>query len=275
MKIALLASQLHILFLVIIILVVTTNSSISYAGAGACSSQTDYPQNHYSAGGRMDRAGSSASCTHCGDTSCCQLYGSAGWADFYSHCYGGIVMTPHVCSSDPYIYTTTGDSESYQRQDVTVQLYQCNNTFWYTYDCNDCGASDEVRVSGLNDMSETWSGSGDSSDNDNVCIYRSGGSSYDIRVEGTTDSGNYVLINGANKIPITVYWNDVTGTTGKKTLDSADNPSLSGETGANTSSDTCSGGTNANISWNVSEADMQAKPAGAYSITLTNTVSIP
>ncbi len=158
---------------------------------------------------------------------------------------------------------------------VTVKL---NNTIGSGYISPvfyfDVSASGAVRVTGLTDMSGTWNGSGDAANNDNVCIYTSDGT-YDVLVEGATDSGNYVLESGVNKIPITVYWNNTTGTSGRTALDQADDPSLAAVTGGDASSQTCSGGNTANISWKALEADLQAKPAGTYTATMTVTASAP
>ncbi len=131
-----------------------------------------------------------------------------------------------------------------------------------------------VRVTGLTDMSGTWSGSGDAANNDDVCIYSPDGS-YDLLAEGPTYSGDYVLENGADKIPVTVYWNNTTGTSGRSTLDSANNPSLSGVTGGHTSNETCSGGSTANISWKALESDLLGVPPGEYTATISTTVSTP
>ncbi len=160
---------------------------------------------------------------------------------------------------------------------VTVELHNTVLPIG-TYDTPifyfDVSASGAVRVTGLTDMSGTWNGTGDAANNDDVCMYTSDGT-YDVLVEGPVDSGSYVLESGANKIPITVYWNNTTGTTGRTTLNSADDPSLAGVTGGDTSSQTCSGGNTANISWKALEADLQTKPAGTYSATMTITATAP
>ena len=157
---------------------------------------------------------------------------------------------------------------------VTLDCTYAYDDSSFTFTVTGEAAGNSVRVYGLSDMSGTWNGSGDATNNDDVCLYSSDGS-YDILVEGPTDSGNYVLESGANKIPITVYWNDDTGTTGRTTLNSADDPSVSGATGADTSSQTCSGGNTANISWKALESDLQTKPAGTYSATMTITATAP
>ncbi len=159
---------------------------------------------------------------------------------------------------------------------VTVRLVNELGAFYTTpVFYFDVSASSGVRVTGLTDMSGTWNGSGDASNNDDVCVYSSGGS-YDVTVSGPVDAGSYVLAEGGGtKIPITVYWNNTTGTTGRTSLSSAASPSLSGETGADSSSETCSGGSTANISWKALEADLQTKPAGTYTATETITVEVP
>ncbi|MFL0810486.1 MAG: hypothetical protein K6L76_08735 [Agarilytica sp.] len=140
----------------------------------------------------------------------------------------------------------------------------------------DVSANDGVRVTALSDMNDTWNGSGDANGNDDICVFRSAAASYDVSVSGLTDAGNYVLEDGgSNDVIVALYWNDETGTTGRVTLDPADSPSIASATGANTSSDTCSGGTSANLSWNVLESNMDALPAGTYSATITVTIEVP
>ena len=158
---------------------------------------------------------------------------------------------------------------------IQVKLNNLLGTFYvspvFYFDVTGAGS---VRITGLTDMSGTWSGSGDATNSDDVCLYSSDGS-YDILVEGPTDSGDYVLESGANKIPITVYWNNTTGTTGRTALDSTNNPSLSGVTGGDASSQTCSGGNSANISWKALESDLQTQTAGTYTATMTITATAP
>lgn len=161
---------------------------------------------------------------------------------------------------------------------VTVRLHNTllpDGTYISPVFYFDVVAADVVRVTGLTDMPSTWNGSGDEENNDNVCIYSSVGT-YDLLVEGTVDAGSYVLAEGGGtKIPIDVYWNNTSGTSGRTLLDSADDPSLTGVTGGDTSSQTCSGGNTANISWKALEADLQTKPAGTYSATMTITTLAP
>ncbi len=195
---------------------------------------------------------------------------SSGW---------GISLTS---PSSPYSFSSASSTDVV----VTVDIGVGNVTVTIALDCDFAyddisvtftitgEASGGVRITGLADMSGTWSGTGDAVNNDDVCIYSSAGT-YDILVEGPTDSGDYVLENGLNKLPITVYWNNTTGTTGRTALNSASNPSLSGVTGADTSSETCSGSSTANISWKALEADLLAVPAGTYTATISTTASVP
>ncbi len=163
----------------------------------------------------------------------------------------------------------TGTSRIQVKLNNLLGAFYASPVFYF-----DVTGTGSVRITGLTDMNGTWNGTGDATNSDDVCLYSSDGS-YDILVEGPTDSGDYVLESGANKIPITVYWNDDTGTTGRTTLDSANNPSLSGVTGGDTSSQTCSGGNTANISWKALESDLQTKAAGTYTATMTITATAP
>lgn len=84
-----------------------------------------------------------------------------------------------------------------------------------------------VRISGLADMAlGVWSGSGDVSGNDNLCIGRTGvgffGSGpYRILASGDGEPGNpaaFTLTNGAARISYNAFFNDQTGLTGRAQL---------------------------------------------------------
>ncbi len=193
------------------------------------------------------------------------------WADDAYLSYTGCNLYSNSTAVNIVIDVTIGTDT----KRVTVKLANTNTSLVSPVFYFDVSASGAVRVTNLTDMSGTWNGSGDAANNDNVCIYTSDGT-YDVLVEGTVDSGSYVLAEGGGtKIPITVYWNNTTGTSGRTALDQADDPSLAAVTGGDTSSQTCSGGNTANISWKALEADLQTKPAGTYSATMTVTATAP
>lgn len=192
------------------------------------------------------------------------------WENGYqSYCTTGYPSYPDSHEVNIVIDVTVGTGTTRVQVKLNNLAFAISPIFYF-----DVSASGSVRVTGLTDMPSTWNGSGDEENNDNVCVYSSEGT-YDLLVEGTVDSGSYVLAEGGTKIPITVYWNNTSGTSGRTLLDSADDPSLTGVTGGDTSSETCSGGNTANISWKALEADMQTKPAGTYSATMTITTLAP
>ncbi len=188
---------------------------------------------------------------------------------YQTSCTLGYSSYPDSHEVDIVIDVTVGTGTT--RVQVRLNNLAFATTPVFYFDVTGAGS---VRVTNLTDMSGTWNGSGDAANNDNVCIYTSDGT-YDVLVEGATDSGNYVLESGVNKIPITVYWNNTTGTSGRTVLDQADDPSLAAVTGGDTSSQTCSGGNTANISWKALETDLQTKPAGTYTATMTVTATAP
>lgn len=84
-----------------------------------------------------------------------------------------------------------------------------------------------VRISGLRDMPlGTWSGAGDVTSNDNLCIGRTGvgffGSGpYRILASGDGEPGNpaaFTLSNGARRLSYRAFFNDVAGTAGRRLL---------------------------------------------------------
>jgi hypothetical protein len=112
--------------------------------------------------------------------------------------------------------------------------------------------------------------------NDDVCIYSNASTdSYRVTLTGNYDSsgsaGTDFYVKGSSSgdtIAYAVYWNDVTGTSGETSATAG--TAITGQTGyANTWN--CGGGssTNANFHVTMTDADMLAKHADAYSGTLT------
>lgn len=122
-----------------------------------------------------------------------------------------------------------------------------------------------VQITGINDIAlGTWSG-GAMSGSDNVCVF-STTRAYRITANGSGTAGAFTLVAGANTIPYTVEWDDVSGATTGTALTSG--TALTGQATAATSA-TCGGGTNATVIVRVAEAALTAVPAGAYTGTLT------
>ena len=130
---------------------------------------------------------------------------------------------------------------------------------------------DLVRISSLSDIDlGTYSGMGTETGNTEACIFRNGAGTYSVTA--TTNKGAFRISRGAGgtaaeDIDFDAYWNDVTGTTGRAAL--TYNTALTTQSGTNTASITCGGGTNANFSVEIAAADMQTKNPATYSATVT------
>ena len=131
------------------------------------------------------------------------------------------------------------------------------------------------QISGISDLAfGTYSGSGDLTANDDVCIYTNDATAgYKVRMfdSSTLSAAGFSVQNtgGNAQIPYTVKWNTAAGTTGNVAL--AYNTAVA-KTGANTTSTNCAGGNNANFQVNLLAADMQMVPSGSYSTTLSITI---
>ncbi len=130
---------------------------------------------------------------------------------------------------------------------------------------------DLVRIYALSDIDlGTYSGMGTEAGNTEACIFRNGAGTYSVTA--TTNKGDFRLSSGSGgtaseDIDFTAYWNDVTGTTGRAAL--TYNTALTTQSGTNTASITCAGGTNANFSVEIADTDMQTKVPNTYTATVT------
>ena len=136
-----------------------------------------------------------------------------------------------------------------------------------------------VRISGFSDMNlGVYSGSGDLTANDNLCVGRTGvglfGTGiYRILAQGDGEPGNpsaFTLTNGANQISYDAYFNDQPGTVNRSQL--TPGVALTAQSGFGFWQVLnylfgCSV-ENANISIRVPQSELQAA-AGVYSGTLT------
>lgn len=130
---------------------------------------------------------------------------------------------------------------------------------------------DLVRISALSDIDlGTYSGMGTETGDTEACIFRNGAGTY--TVTATTNKGDFLISSGAGgtaaeDINFTAYWNDVTGTTGRAALTYS--TALTTQSGTNTASITCAGGTNANFSVEIADTEMQTKVPNTYVATVT------
>ncbi|MFK8032052.1 MAG: hypothetical protein AB8G18_17610 [Gammaproteobacteria bacterium] len=136
-----------------------------------------------------------------------------------------------------------------------------------------------ARVSGLNDINlGVWSGSGDLSGSDNLCIGRSGvglfaNGTYRVRLDGDGDASDihaFTLSNGTDLLYYNVAFNDATGTGGTPVTGGV---MLNGQTGFGFWQFLnvlfgCSVN-NANIEVTVPAVELQSVPGGNYTGTLT------
>jgi hypothetical protein len=128
-----------------------------------------------------------------------------------------------------------------------------------------------VSISGITGIDlGTYSGTGDQTGNDDLCIFRNGAVNYSVKA--TTNKSAFVLSSGdggtpAENIAFTAYWNDVSGTTGRAEL--TYNTALTTQTGANTTAVNCGGTMNANFSVVVPEANIQTMVPATYQAEVT------
>lgn len=132
-----------------------------------------------------------------------------------------------------------------------------------------------VKISHVADLSfGTYSGSGSTSRNDDVCVWTNLASgNYRVTARGN-GAANAFTVKRANPAtdtaPYTVRWNNAPGP-GTTAL-TADTISAD-FSGANTTNTTCSGGVNANFQVSFTQSALLAVPAGEYSGVLTLIIS--
>ena len=129
--------------------------------------------------------------------------------------------------------------------------------------------AEQFRISSIQDYAfGTYSGTGNLTANDDVCVYNNGTGDYRITASGSGAASAFTVASGANTIAYQVFYNDVTGTTGAVQLTAATQSGV--QTGANTTINDCSaGGLSGNVEVRMLQAALQAAPAGAYTGTLT------
>ena len=137
-----------------------------------------------------------------------------------------------------------------------------------------------ARLTGLTDIAlGTWSGSGDLSANQNICVGRTGvgffaNGAYRIRASGdgdATDIHAFTLTNGAQQLYYDVFFNDQTGLAGRTPLTGGVMLSAQQGLGLFEILNTLFGCAvrNANVSITVPQSELEAVPGGIYTGTLT------
>lgn len=121
----------------------------------------------------------------------------------------------------------------------------------------------DVKISAINDISlGTYSGAGDLTGQDDVCVYNS--ASADYRITVTATGGAYNVTSGINSIPFEVRFKESGGSFTQLSYGVAEPFS-----GANSLSNSCSGGTNATIQVKILQNDVLLVRPGSYTSTLT------
>jgi len=121
----------------------------------------------------------------------------------------------------------------------------------------------DVQVTKIDDLSfGSWGGTGDMEQSDLVCIYNTVDANY--KISATSPGGVFRMINGANNLNFEVRFQGSSGGFVQLT-----HGTPSSFTAANTSSATCSGGTNATLKVTVTESALSAAKAGNYAGSLS------
>lgn len=110
----------------------------------------------------------------------------------------------------------------------------------------------------------TYNGIGDLENEDTICIYNLGVSTYKVTASGTGTAGAFAMNGVGGSIPIEVQFKSGAGSFVTLTANSP-----TGFTGSNTVSSTCGGSPNATVKVIATEANLLSVTAGTYSGTLT------
>ena len=123
-----------------------------------------------------------------------------------------------------------------------------------------------VKITGVSDFAfGTWSGSGDMTDTDTLCIYRdSGGDDYSITASGSGAGGSFSVSSGGGNLSYQIRWRKSGGSFISLNANSGTNFD-----GAHTASETCGGVDNAEIEIQFTSGSLEAAIGGSYSGTLT------
>ena len=123
-----------------------------------------------------------------------------------------------------------------------------------------------VRISGFNDLTlGTWSGTGDLSDEDPVCVYKSTDTSYKISAHGSGSGNAFTLSSAGSTIPYEVYFKGSIGSYVQLTSGAIG----TSFTAANMVADDCGGLTNATLKVVATATELAKALTGNYSGTVT------
>lgn len=142
----------------------------------------------------------------------------------------------------------------------------------------DVAQAQNMQINNIDDLAlGTWSGVGNLSASDNVCIHSKHSSqTYGITLTGDGAGGAFTLSSGApTLLPYRVYWNDDISEVGKVEVFAG--VKLGSQTGGSRFRDCrfVPTGTNANFSAEVSSTDLEGVQSGTYSGVLTLFLSPP
>lgn len=128
-----------------------------------------------------------------------------------------------------------------------------------------------VQITKLRDLQPpTFTGSGARSEGADLCIYtNSTAGRYRVTAVGSGSGGAFKIKNQTTleELDYALNWNDQNGTSGGVPISSG--TALTNQTGADTASTNCSGGTNSNLQVTFSEQNLLAAEAGTYSGSLS------
>lgn len=126
-----------------------------------------------------------------------------------------------------------------------------------------------LRISGIDDISlGNYTGTGGLSGDDPICVFNSASSSY--RITFTTSTGDFTFASGGNSLPFTLKYKGSSGSYQAMSYNSSTQFS-----GADTSSELCSGGTNATYEVSMTQAQLLSARPGSYSAVLTIVIEQP
>jgi hypothetical protein len=142
----------------------------------------------------------------------------------------------------------------------------------------DRAQAQKMQINNVDDLAlGTWSGVGDLSASDNVCIHsKHTNQTYGITLTGDGAGGAFTLSSGApTTLPYRVFWNDDISLTGRVEVFAG--VKLGNQTGGSRFRNCrfVPTGTNANFSVEVSATDLEGVQSGSYSGVLTLFLSPP
>ncbi len=121
----------------------------------------------------------------------------------------------------------------------------------------------DVQITAFNDLTfGTWGASGDMVQTDDLCVYNSFDDNYKITATGS--GGSFQMTSGGDNLSYEVRFRQGGGSYVQLTHNSS-----SSFTNANTTSATCSGGTNSTLQVTVRDTALAAARPGNYSGVLT------